>query len=34
MNNCDKFQSPMVEGIHFMFETGTEEDEILYEQKW
>jgi len=24
----------MVEGIHFMFETGTEEDEILYEQKW
>lgn len=33
MNNCHKFQIPMVEGIHFMFEVGTEEVyQILYEQ--
>jgi hypothetical protein len=32
MNNCHKFQTPMVEGIHFMFEMGTKEDQILYKQ--
>ncbi len=33
MNNCHKFQTPMVEGIHFMFEMGKKEvDQILYEQ--
>ncbi len=33
MNNYDKFQTPMVEGIHFMFEVGTKEvNKILYEQ--
>jgi hypothetical protein len=33
MNNYDKFQTPMVEGIHFMFEMGTTEvNQILYEQ--
>ncbi len=33
MNNYDKFQTPMVEGIHFMFEVGTKEvNQILYEQ--
>jgi hypothetical protein len=33
MNNCHKFQTPMVEGIHFMFEMGTKEvNPILYEQ--